>query len=178
MPTWCWVDVLIVGLLILSVTTGLVRGFVKELIALASWVVGIWLAFNYYQIVAIWLGHYIHDPVLQKIVAVVLIVLVTIIFGSIINAIVRLILHSTGLSGTDRLLGLIFGFLRGVFIVSLLILVTQMTSIITPQAIRCNSILYPYFDPMIECLSIFTPKVMEQIKILDGNTLPEASPKS
>lgn len=170
MPAGYWVDGVIIGILALSVITGLVRGFVKELVAICIWVVAIWFAYHYYKIVAGWLAPYIHEDTAQSVAAFVLIMLGTIIVGSLVNALLSFILHSTGLTGTDRLLGMGFGFVRGVFIVALLILAVKMTSLIPAGDYTRQSYLYAKFDPIVNWLYGFTPNLISQMKVLDNNT--------
>lgn len=167
MPALYWIDGVILGILALSIVTGLVRGFVKELVALCIWVLAIWLAVHYYKDVACWLTPYIHDELAQTVVAFVIILLGTIIVGSFVNALLSFILHRAGLSGTDRLFGMGFGFVRGVFIVSLLILVVRMTSLIPSTDYTSRSYVYTKFDPIVNWLSGFTPELMQHMKALD-----------
>ncbi|MDP3704296.1 MAG: CvpA family protein [Legionellaceae bacterium] len=170
MIAWYWVDGVIIGILALSVVTGLVRGFVKELIAICIWVMAIWLAYHYYQVVAGWLTPYVHDHTAQTVAGFVLIMLGTVIVGSLVNALLSFILRSTGLTGTDRLLGMGFGFVRGVFIVALLILSVRMTSLIPTGEYTRQSYLYAKFDPVVNWLYGFTPDLIKQMKVLDQGT--------
>ena len=161
-----WVDLVIIGVIALSVITGLFRGFVKELIALGIWIVAIWLAYSYSSMVDHWLMRYIGDKTVRIVVAFVGIMIATLIGGAIVNALLSLILRRSGLSGTDRLLGMGFGLVRGVFIVAFLMLVIQFTSI-PYSAFSQQSKLYAKFDPLVNWLSTFMPKIIEQVKVLD-----------
>lgn len=163
---WNWVDLAIVVAISLSIITGLVRGFVKELIALCVWLLAIWLACNYAQEASPWLQQYIHDKTARKVVAFVVILLATLIAGGIVNAVLGFILRRTGLSGTDRLLGMGFGFVRGVFIVALIMVVIKMTAIPYSQYTQ-SSKLYAKFDPMVEWLRGFMPNLIGQVNVLD-----------
>ena len=169
MPAWYWVDGVIIGILALSVVTGLVRGFVKELVAMCIWVMAIWFAYHYYRVVAVWLTPYIHDNTAQSVAGFVLIMLGTVIVGSLVNALLSFILHSTGLTGTDRLLGMGFGLVRGVFIVALLILSVRMTSLIPAGEYTRQSYLYAKFDPIVNWLYGLTPDLIKQMRVIDNN---------
>src|SRR5688500_1378784 len=116
-----WIDLVIIAVIGLSAITGLFRGFVKELIAICVWILALWLAFTYSSQLQPWLHPYIKDNTGNAIVAFILILLATLLIGGIINALFSFILRQSGLSGTDRLLGVVFGFVRGVFIVALMI---------------------------------------------------------
>ena len=168
---WNWVDIAILVIIGLSMITGLARGFVKELIALGIWVLAFWLAYHYTAATEVLLQPYINDPSVRKITGFVAILIGTLIAGSLVNAILSSILKRSGLSGTDRLLGLGFGFVRGVFVVSLIIVVLKMTSI--PQDDHFHgSTLYARFDPLVNWLSARLPNVINQVHWLEqGNDL-------
>jgi membrane protein required for colicin V production len=172
-----WIDYAILGIIVLSVITGVFRGFVKELIALGVWILAIWMAFHYSQTLAPYLEPYVHDKMIRSAIAVVIILFGTLIVGSLFNAFLSFILHRTGLSGTDRLLGMGFGFIRGIFIVSLLILIVNLTATSSSMEYRKQSQLYAYFDPVVHWLDQFTPVFMKQMKTLDQSTTsPQGNP--
>lgn len=161
-----WVDYVIIAVIGLSVITGLFRGFVKELIALSVWVLAIWLALNYSQTVSIWFTSYIADQTVRTVAGFVAILVVVVIAGGLVNAFLSFILHRSGLSGTDRLLGLGFGFVRGVFIVTLLMLVVKMTSM-PYQEYERQSLLYAQFNPLVNWLYGYTPDFIKHMKVFD-----------
>ena len=163
---WHWIDYVIIAVIGLSVITGLFRGFVKELIALCVWILAIWLAFTYSPILDPFLKSYVHDKTARTVVAFVAILLATIIVGGLFNALLSFILRRSGLSGTDRLLGMGFGFVRGVFIVALLMLVVKITTS-SGQEYTSQSYLYAKFDPLVNWLYGQTPELIKQAKVLD-----------
>lgn len=167
MPTY-WVDLAILAIIALSVITGLIRGFVKELIAMAVWILAIWLAYHYSELLYPWLQNYIQDSTLCKIMAFIIILVATIIAGGIVNALLSFILKRSGLSGTDRLLGMGFGFVRGIFIVSLMIIVIRMTSLPHEEYSR-NSTLYAKFNPLVNWIYTFLPTLIKQAQVIEKN---------
>jgi len=167
--TWHWIDYAIVAIVGLSVITGLFRGFVKELIALCVWILALWLAFTYSPVLDPFLAKYLHDKTARTVVAFVAILLGTLIAGGLFNALLSFILSRSGLSGTDRLLGMGFGFVRGVFIVALLMLGAKITTSIG-QEYTNQSFLYPKFDRLVNWLYTRTPDLIKQVNVLDkGN---------
>ncbi|MEF3193899.1 MAG: CvpA family protein, partial [Halothiobacillaceae bacterium] len=66
-------------------------------------------------------------PSMRLAAAFAILFILTLIVGGIINAVVGLLVEKTGLSGTDRSIGVIFGLARGVFLVSALILLGSLT---------------------------------------------------
>lgn len=161
-----WVDVAITTVVALSVVTGIFRGFVKELISLGVWVLAFWFAMTYSHIAGSWFEPYIADKTASTAVGFVLVLVATLIAGAIINGIISHILHRSGLSGIDRILGGGFGFVRGVFIVSLLMLVFKMTSLPVDEY-RNKSVLYAQFDPLVDWLYTYTPDVIKKMAVFD-----------
>lgn len=161
-----WVDLAIIAVIALSVLTGLFRGFVKELVALCVWVLAIWLGMHYSQSLDPWLKSYIQEESARTAVAFIIILFGTLFVGGVINAILSFILKRAGLSGTDRTLGMGFGFIRGVFIVALLMVAVRMTSLPYEQYSK-DSKLYARFDPVVAYLYAHLPEFIKQVKAVD-----------
>lgn len=166
-----WIDFTIIIIIALSVLTGLFRGFVKELVALSVWALAIWLAWHYSPVAAVWLEAYIQDATMRTVVAFLIILFSTLIIGGVINATLGYVLKRTGLSGTDRSLGLIFGFVRGVCLVAILMAGVKMTSLPYTTYAK-ESVLYAKFDPLVEKFQGYMPAFINQVKTVDvDNTL-------
>jgi membrane protein required for colicin V production len=163
-----FVDLIIIGILGLSVVTGLFRGFVKELIALSVWVCAIWIGYIYCNDVSILLKPYISSEPLRLIAGFILILLLMVIFGAILNIMLGFILKASGLSGMDRILGMVFGLIRGIFIVSLLISAAKLTAILPAEEQINQSFLYTKFTPITNWICSFYPKFIEKIKSIEG----------
>jgi membrane protein required for colicin V production len=161
-----WVDIAIVVVIGLSVLTGLFRGFVKELVALCVWILAIWLAFNYSQSLDPWLSSYIKEASARTAIGFIIILFATLLVGGLINALLSFILKRTGLSGTDKTLGMLFGFIRGVFIIALIMLAVRMTSLPYQQYSK-DSMLYARFDPVVDLLYAHLPEFIKQMKAVD-----------
>jgi len=165
-----WVDYAIIGIILLSVITGLFRGFIKELLSLVVWCLAIWMAFHYSSSLDPWLMHYIQDKTARTAVAFIGIIIVTIIIGGIFNTLLSFILKKSGLSGTDRILGMGFGLLRGVFLVALVILILKMTGF-SNQDYLDKSRLYAKFTPIVDWLSGYTPQIIAKASKLNINNI-------
>ncbi|KTD82352.1 CvpA family protein [Legionella waltersii] len=161
-----WVDIAIVSVIALSVLTGLFRGFVKELVALCVWILAIWLGFHYSQSLDPWLSAYVEEKSIRTAIAFIIILFGTLLAGGIVNAFLSFILKRAGLSGTDRTLGMGFGFLRGVFIVALIMVAVKMTSL-PYQEYSQKSKLYARFDPVVDLLYSHLPEFIKQVKAVD-----------
>ena len=164
-----WVDYAILLVLALSVLTGLVRGFVRELIALCVWISAIWVGFTYAPVLSPWLRSYIQDSVLRTTVGFVLLLLATLLVGGLVSTALSFVLNRSPLKGTDRLLGMGFGLVRGVFIVALIIGVVNLTSLVKDSSVK-QSELYSHFQPLSHWLFGFMPNVVHRVHGMHDKT--------
>ena len=122
-----WIDLVIIGIISLSALISLIRGFVKESISLVTWVVAGVLALRYYAPMADLLEPFINSVNLRQWVGGGILFVATLIVGAIVNFIVSQLVSKTGLSGTDKALGVVFGAARGVLIVTMIVLLAGLT---------------------------------------------------
>lgn len=117
-----WADWIIVGILTMSALISLIRGFVREALSLASWAAAFVVAVAFHDKMFALLETVIEKDYVRDILAYVLLFAGTLIVGSIVTYLLGEIVRRTGLSGTDRLLGMIFGAARGAIVVLVLVI--------------------------------------------------------
>ncbi|HEY6941356.1 CvpA family protein [Dokdonella sp.] len=122
-----WVDYTIVAVLALSVLMGLWRGFIGEVLALAIWIAAFWTAWMVGPALAERFSASISTPSVRVILAYVLCFVAVLIAGAIVTFLVRKLVEGSGLSGSDRLLGMVFGLARGLALVVLVVLLLGFT---------------------------------------------------
>mgnify|MGYP001815143033 CR=1 FL=1 len=124
---FAWIDVVILALIALSAILSLFRGFVREAVALATWLIALWVAMVFYEDLATMLSQWIQVPSAQKITAFAILFICVLLLGAIVNYLAGKLVDKTGLTGTDKLLGTVFGVARGGVIVAILVLLAGLT---------------------------------------------------
>jgi membrane protein required for colicin V production len=118
------VDYILLGALAVSIGIGFFRGFFKEAMSLITWVLAIWIAWRFSGIL---------DPVLESVTSPalklwagrVIMFVAVMLAGALISKLIVTLIHSSGLTHTDRVLGMVFGAGRGVIVVGLLVILFQ-----------------------------------------------------
>jgi membrane protein required for colicin V production len=121
-----WVDYLIVGIIGLSAVISLVRGFVQEALSLVVWVLAFWVAWTFFRDLATQLDWFT-VPSVQLGVSFAILFIATLMLGALVNFLIGQLVERTGLSGTDRLIGVFFGVARGALLVAVLVLLAGLT---------------------------------------------------
>jgi membrane protein required for colicin V production len=112
-----WADWLIIGVLLLSAVVSLLRGLVVEVASLAIAILGALLAFHFASPVANQFLQGIDVVPLRTGIAALGIYILTSVVGALLLYLIKRLVQTAGLSGTDRLLGLVFGVARGLLVV-------------------------------------------------------------
>ncbi len=118
------VDLILGGIILVSMLLGLWRGLVRELLSLAIWTAALVLgALFASRLGDALLTSVVSAPLLRTSLGFALVFLGTLIGGAIFTRLLDALVHSAGLTGTDRLLGLLFGMARGALLVVVMVVV-------------------------------------------------------
>lgn len=151
-----WVDYFIIGVIAVSALISVFRGFVREAFSLVVWIAAFWLAWTFFREFSQYLIQWISLPSARLGVSFAIIMIAVLIVGAIVNFLLAQLVEHTGLSGTDRLLGIFFGIGRGAIIVAIIILLAGLTPL--PQDPWWNeSLLIVYFQDLALWLKSFLP---------------------
>lgn len=170
-----WADFVIIGVVALSAIIGLFRGFVREALSLVTWGLAIWIALTYSPLVIDYLKPYLESESLRRIAAFAGLFVATLIVGGIINALVSLLVRKSGISGTDRLLGVLFGVARGLLVVVLLVLLAAGLTPLAKDAWWQASRTMPYFESAAQTLCTYLPKDVEDVCTTVGSATGPAA---
>ena len=123
-----WADILVLSTIGLSTLVSLYRGFVREALSILAWFVAFWCAFSFSGTFAEILEPYVINDKLRIVLAFIGISLSILMVSGFLNHMVGKLIKRTHFSGTDRVLGFIFGFVRGGAIAVLFVLIAGLTS--------------------------------------------------
>ncbi len=163
------VDYILAAAVLLSVLFGAIRGFLRESIALLGWLVGLWLAWRYASVVQPYLGGALAGTELQVWLARALVLLAVVIASWIIGSLLSWLVQRSGLTLTvDRVLGSVFGLVRGAVIVGFAVMLAQAAEL-DREPWWNSSLLMPLGEEMATVLRGYVETGRD---VIEG-TLPE-----
>lgn len=118
------VDIVIIGLVVMSGLLAYFRGFIRELLSIVAWVGAVGAGFYGYGLVAPYLSDYIVEEAVANVIAGVGIGVVTLVVLSVGASMVSGMVQESHAGSVDKALGFLFGLARGCLILSLVYLVT------------------------------------------------------
>ncbi len=163
-----FIDYILLAILLISTGISWFRGFVKEAVSLASWAMAIWCAWTFGGAVAGALEGSIESMSIRLWVARVLLLVGVLIAGGLLQRLMVSLLKKSGLTGTDRAIGMLFGCARGVLLVGLLVAILQRGGF-EDTAWWQDSKLIPYAAPVADVLESAAAEGMEYFDIDEGD---------
>ena len=110
-------DTIALSILVLFAFVGTIRGFIKEILSIFSWILCILVAFMYYDGLAEHVKGIFPGDFIPFIFSFVIIFATGLLIMSIISKWVSKMVKNSPLDGMDRLLGFLFGLVKGVFLI-------------------------------------------------------------
>ncbi|EAR61766.1 CvpA family protein [Neptuniibacter caesariensis] len=142
-----WADWTILTIIAISSLFSLKRGFVREALSLVTWVSAFIVARLFSQSLSFLLEPYIETPSVRVVAAFAILFIATLIVGVLINKLIGALIEATGLSATDRILGIGFGAARGGLIIVAIVALIGMSPAINDRWYQ-ESQLIPHFAMM------------------------------
>lgn len=162
MQQFNWADYVIMAIIAISTLISLIRGFVREVLSLITWVIAFIVAFMFSGRVADAFASAIHTPSLRLAIGFAILFLVTLILGGLLSFLISTLVVKTGLSGTDRTLGMVFGFVRGVLVIAVVLLLVSLGATDHPDWWK-TSYLIPHFQGLVNWLNTFLPEKLASL---------------
>ena len=144
------IDIAIVFIVAVSGVISMIRGFVKEAMALVIWLSAFVVAMSFKEVVAELLANVIVLASIRQLAAWGILFVGTLLIGAMVNFLLGKLVSSTGLSGTDRTLGLVFGVFRGLLVVLALVIIVPKALPVDQDSWWTASSLIPLFQSFEE----------------------------
>ena len=149
-------DIVILAVMGVSLVFGLFRGLLRELLSLVSWIMAFWIAYRYSSSVAQIIDKALQNPTLSQAVSAVLVFVLVLVALMLLTSLLRKIFKATGLAGTDRILGGLFGFGRAVVILLVALILAGHTAV-NEQDWYNASMMIPVFDRALDWVAVYLP---------------------
>lgn len=140
-----------------SVLLSVMRGLVRELMALAGWVIAFVVANLFSDTVSLWLPESLGSMSVRVLAAFVLLFVATLLIMSLLARLIRSLVHGAGMSVEDRILGGVFGLARGLLVVMIAVLLAGLTTL-PRQPVWNNAML----SAPLEALAVFVKPWLPQ----------------
>jgi membrane protein required for colicin V production len=141
-----------------SVVISVMRGFAREVLALAGWVIAFFAATALSGPVSKAFT-VVSDPSLRVLAAFLAVFVVTLIAASLLGMVISRLLKSAGLGAEDRLLGGFFGLARGMLIVLVIVLLAGLTAL-PRQPAWTDAMLSPPLEALAGTIKPWLPQVV------------------
>jgi membrane protein required for colicin V production len=157
-------DYVVLGVVGLSVLLSVMRGFIREVLALAGWIAAFFVAKIYMLELLPLLPQAIPTESLRLLVAFLILFLATLLVCTLLAITLSQIFKKIGLGWLDRIFGGVFGLMRGIVIVGILVFLGGFTT--APKDMRWRNAMFsaPLEYVVISLLPWFPSDVAKHIK--------------
>jgi len=140
-------DYLVIVAILLSAVVGGLRGFLRESIALGAWIIALFLAWHFADLIEPHLGGLLAEATVRPWAARVIVIVLVLLLGAATGAILTHFVRLSIFSGMDRLLGFGFGLLRGFVLLGVFVILGQLLQLQGEGWWR-HSLMMPYGESM------------------------------
>jgi membrane protein required for colicin V production len=156
------VDYIILAIIVISAVMGLVRGLLREAIAVITWFLAIVLAWIFAPSLEPLLGGILEGSPLRIWAARTIIFVGVLLLGGAISVVLGHYVRVSMFAGMDKFLGFVFGIIRGVVIVGAFTIVIQAMRMDEDPRWK-NSRLMPYASGVASALRGIVGEQLERI---------------
>lgn len=154
------IDIIIAAAVLISIVVGFIRGFIKEAMSIASLLIAIWAALYFGPAVGDVSESWLTSEELQMWFGRVLVFAIILSLGGLLGWGISKIVRLSALSGIDRLLGCVFGVLRGVLLLAIFIIGGQFAGFDNDDW-WLQSRLIPHFEVVADWIKVMAPQGYE-----------------
>lgn len=165
-----WVDWIIVSVVAVSCLFGLRRGLLKEALSVANWIIALLIAVTFRDQLAHLLVDHISTQSLREVTAFGTLFVATLLVGGLVNYLIGELVRMTGLSSTDRILGMVFGLMRGMVVIMAVVLLIPPIISIDQDQWWADSSLIPHFQSFEEGARAVTAEIVVWVGHLFSGT--------
>jgi membrane protein required for colicin V production len=122
-------DYVVIAIIALCVVVSMMRGAVKEMLAILGWVAAFYVAKAYSPMLAAFLPEAIPTEALKTLIAFLILLIAVLFINGLLAMAISSIVSKVGLGWLNRFFGVIFGFAKGLLITCLLVLLAGLTSL-------------------------------------------------
>ena len=177
-----FVDWTIIVVITASVVLSITRGFVKEFLSLFIWVIAFFAAVNFEFLATPKINEFLGNPDISKIISYVVVFIIALFLGGLVIKFLSGLVKWSGASGFDKLLGVLFGFTRGLLILFIIFLLLPASA--QSNESMTNSKLVPiiqkyapqievFFRELINNRDELIEEAMDKIDPLLDDVIPE-----
>jgi membrane protein required for colicin V production len=122
-------DYVVLGIFVVSIILSIIRGLVREVLSIAGWVIAFVVAGSYAGDFEPLLPSEVSGESLRIIASFIVLFISVLLISGLIIMLLSALIKGVGLGFIDRLLGAVFGFIRGLLVVMILVLIAGLTAL-------------------------------------------------
>lgn len=151
-----WIDIAAIVVVVLSLALGVMRGLVRELFSLTSWVLAGIVAILYGPAAAAFVPPLLPGPLFANVAGFLVVFIVALIAFGIVGLLLGKLIRAAGLGAGDRFLGGVFGILRGLVIMAIAVMVGGLTPIVEEPAWK-TAVVVPPLEGLVTVVRPYLP---------------------
>jgi membrane protein required for colicin V production len=156
MSHWTFLDLIFAVIILVSTILAMTKGLAREIVSIVALIGGFLLAAFYYQVPAAWFVTFLRTEALAQLAGFLLIFIGCLLIGALVTLLINKFIKMASLEWADRLLGAVFGFVRGWLVCS--IIVIGLVAFPVKEDLLARSALAPYALAGARAAALMVPK--------------------
>ena len=136
-----WIDIVVLTIIVSSGVFAFFKGFIREAFSIIGLIAATILSFKFYRPFSVYLKSIIAAKPLREFITFILLFFILLAIVAFISYMAKKIFQKAGLTFYDKLLGLLFGVVRGILIAYILIIIIETTKI-APKDLKNSKTYY------------------------------------